>query len=234
MVKQGPRFIVDSTDHGIAAFPHNREKVSDRGLYKALADNGDLGPVRETIYSLDLAGCNLIAVLPDLRTLNHLEKLNLNDCEEFVRFSALPASLQFLNLGHCKSLERITPGMLPASLQCLFCNNCKNLVELPNLSEFTRLKHLDLSYCKNLRKLPALPISLEVLLLGEDSQLSELPDLRVMCPSLRQLDVSNTSLARVIKCNPIAFNSRDVITIIDELDINGKIIAPEDYYRRSE
>ncbi|KAM5586670.1 hypothetical protein ABKV19_005544 [Rosa sericea] len=110
----------------------------------------------EKLYQLGLGSCKELKNLPSSTCrLNSLRSLSLYGCLLESLPVELPAGLDYLNLGCCKSLVSL-PVELPSGLEYLSLSDCERLGSLP-VELPSGLRKLDLRNCKSLGSLPKLP-----------------------------------------------------------------------------
>ncbi|CAI5478167.1 unnamed protein product [Closterium sp. Yama58-4] len=141
-----------------------------------------------SLTRLELALCTIQELPEDLGNLTNLQELHIRSCP---RIQRLPESLTSLS-----------------SLETLTVDDCLKLTSIPRrLDGLGRLKWLELTGCPDQTQPPVcLPISLEVLSLGNSYHVADLPDVSVL-PWLRKLSLKlvgaqermavGSSLARV-------------------------------------
>ncbi|CAI5502567.1 unnamed protein product [Closterium sp. Naga37s-1] len=141
-----------------------------------------------SLTRLELAMCTIQELPEDLGNLTNLQELHIRSCP---RIQRLPESLTSIS-----------------SLETLTVDDCLKLVSVPGrLDSLGRLKWLELTGCPDHTEPPTcLPLSLEVLSLGNSYHMADLPDVSLL-PWLRKLSLKlvggaermavSSSLARV-------------------------------------
>ncbi|XP_061361196.1 disease resistance protein RPV1-like [Gastrolobium bilobum] len=142
---------------------------------------------------LDIASCEML-ISVHIFSLDKLEKMDASGCTSLIRLTSdtHASSLNYLNLGNCKSLREFSVtseniiklnleftrlDALPSSfghqsrLEILDLACC-DVESLPSsIKNLTRLQHLCIHDCLKLRTLPELPPSLETLFVKECTSL---------------------------------------------------------------
>ncbi|PON79156.1 LRR domain containing protein [Trema orientale] len=118
------------------------------------------------LVDLILERCNNLVSIPDISSLNRLQRISLSGCPRLENVPPLPDGLRNLNLahlGHC-NISKVSDGMSYfSSLEVLDLRG-HILHEIPiSIKQLSSLIKLHICDCKNLKSLPELPDFLEFL-----------------------------------------------------------------------
>ncbi|KAJ4961413.1 hypothetical protein NE237_021323 [Protea cynaroides] len=84
--------------------------------------------------------------------LSQLETLDLYHCESLKSLPMLPSSLCFLNVSHCKSLEKLSTLSNLKHLRKLCLSNCSKLNEIEGVEGLESAEFINFGNCNNLEK----------------------------------------------------------------------------------
>ncbi|WVZ21028.1 hypothetical protein V8G54_008350 [Vigna mungo] len=121
-----------------------------------------LTSVHQSIFSLpkleklDLERCECLTILASCPNLHGLSYLNLDFCENLMKFSLISDNMKELRL-RCSKIKALPPSFgHQRKLELLHLEE-SGIERLPSLKNLTQLLHLDVSFCDKLQTIAELP-----------------------------------------------------------------------------
>ncbi|XP_013620207.1 protein SUPPRESSOR OF npr1-1, CONSTITUTIVE 1 isoform X2 [Brassica napus] len=157
----------------------------------------------EYLHSFEMRGGRLQKLWERIKSLQSLWMMDLSGCESLVEIPdlSMATQLEFLKLKNCKSLV-----MLPSSfrnlnrLVSLNMDGCTMLEVLPTDVNLRNLQELDLSGCSKLRNFPQISTNIEYLYL-DDTGIEEIPSWIEKMSHLRKLRMSRCKKLKNVSLN---------------------------------
>ncbi|CAN6916184.1 unnamed protein product [Brassica oleracea] len=157
----------------------------------------------EYLHSFEMRGGRLQKLWERIKSLQSLWMMDLSGCESLVEIPdlSMATQLEFLKLKNCKSLV-----MLPSSIRnlnrlvSLNMDGCTMLEVLPTDVNLRNLQEHDLSGCSKLRNFPQISTNIEYLYL-DDTGIEEIPSWIEKMSHLRKLRMSRCKKLKNVSLN---------------------------------